>query len=117
MHHNRIVAFLRQRPEVLLLDDAARNTVAGVTRRIRHQVILLGVNHNRRSAVVKERIRAFSERGALCNEPHTRYAVRTDYEVQEVADVRMRLHRAVEAVVSAGRVEMAADQIRIGINT
>ena len=40
MRHNRIVAFLRHRLKVLLLDDATRNAVAGVARRIRHQVIL-----------------------------------------------------------------------------
>jgi ketosteroid isomerase-like protein len=66
------------------------------------------VNHDRGSAVVKERIGACSQRGDVCNEPDSCDTVAADDEVQEVADVRMRILSVVDAMVRVGWVEVAA---------
>jgi len=91
----------------LFHDYAAGNTVARIARRIAHQIVGLGVDHECGAAACKHRIRAIAESYAIID--HGNLGLAALYgEIRHVAVVGLGVHRVVDAVVLAFRIEMAA---------
>src|ERR1700722_11101622 len=101
-------AHLSQCISVLLLDEAAGDATARIARGIGHQIVGLFMDYDRRAAVMKQRICSVAERHALSDERGAALSVGCDGEVGQIAEVRVRVHRVVDAVVRAGGIEMAS---------
>jgi len=92
----------------LLLDRAAGDAIAGVARGVGHEIVGLGMDDQRRSAVVEERIGAVPEGDAVGEESRPGVAVLAHREIHQIAEVGMGILCVVDAVMSARRVEVAA---------
>src|SRR3974390_1492606 len=90
----------------LLLYHSARNAVAGITRGVRLQVVRLRVNYQRCSPFMEERIGSLTQGGPSGNEARTALPATVHNKIGQVADMRPRLLRAIDAVMCAGRVEV-----------
>ena len=92
----------------LLLDYAAGDAITGVAGGVGHQIVGFGVDDQRSTAFVEERIGAITERDAVGDEVRIAIAVLVHHEIHQIAEVRMWLLCVVDAVVGRGRVEVAA---------
>jgi hypothetical protein len=93
---------------LLLLDDAAGDAVAGVAGGVAHQIVGFGVNDERGSTVMKERVGAGVERGAGYDKAQLAFTLCIDGEIGQVAEVWFWVRCIACAVVCAGGIEVAA---------
>ena len=91
-----------------LFNDPAGDAIAGVSRWVGHEVVRLGVDHNRGAAVVEQGIGAIAEGDPVNGERGFALASAINDKVRQIAKVRVRGLRIVDAVMGTGGIEVTA---------
>ena len=96
----------------LFLDNAARDTWAGIARGIRLHVVGLAMHHEGGSAIAEQRMRVVPEIDAPVGDGRSGAALGIRGEVQHVA--RVMTLRVFEPMFLAIRIEVAPRRLEVG---